>query len=158
MSYSLIKNGLSCTLTGHRKLGGDFNELSLKNAIENAVKGGAESFYCGMAIGFDLIAAEHVLECKKTHPHVRLIGCIPCPEQDKYFSPPERRKYASLLKQCDEVITVNDSYFNGCMLVRDRFMVDNCDLIIAYFDGRYEGGTAYTLRYAKSKNKKIVII
>ena len=158
MSDSLNKYKLSCALTGHRRIGGGLDVSKLNQTIESVIEQGTVSFYCGMAIGFDLIAAAAVLECKKKHPKVKLIACIPCPEQDKYYSSSEREKYRNILQQCDDVIIVNERYFDGCMLVRDRFMVDNCEKIIAYFDGRSDGGTAYTVKYAKSKNREIIIV
>jgi nucleoside 2-deoxyribosyltransferase len=46
-------------------------------------------------------------------------------------------------------------------LARDRAIVDNTDLLIGCprgYDLRSHGGTAYTVRYALSKGKPVVII
>ena len=139
-------------------MGESFDVAILKQAIEKLIAQGTAIFYCGMAVGFDLIAAAQVLECKKDYPFIKLVACVPCPGQDKYYSLEQKKRYACILKQCDEVITVSDKYYDGCMLARDRYMVDCCDKVIAYLDGRNEGGTAYTVRYARAQGKQIYII
>lgn len=159
MSYNLIdKKNISCALTGHRKLGESFDISLVERAIDSFIGEGILNFYCGMAMGFDLIAAKVVLERKKSNPEIKLIACVPCPNQDKYYSAEEKKKYGELLKSCDEVKLLSEKYFNGCMLVRDRFMVDSCGHLIAYLAGRNEGGTAYTVRYAKCLDRRIYVI
>ena len=37
-------------------------------------------------------------------------------------------------------------------------MVDNCDVLIAIYNGEPKGGTAYTVNYARRLGKEIVII
>lgn len=41
------------------------------------------------------------------------------------------------------------------MFVRDRFMVDNCDVLVTY-QRRKSGGTSYTVNYAKSKGINLI--
>lgn len=42
-------------------------------------------------------------------------------------------------------------------LVRNRQIVDRCDLLIACYDGRERGGTYYTVRYAREQGKEVRI-
>ncbi|MFQ9736830.1 MAG: hypothetical protein ACLR06_03380 [Christensenellaceae bacterium] len=58
----------SCAFTGHRRLGEDFDPERLKKEIESCVSRGVSLFYCGMAAGFDLYAAECVVELKESFP------------------------------------------------------------------------------------------
>lgn len=44
------------------------------------------------------------------------------------------------------------------MLVRNRYMVDHSDTVLAIWNGEESGGTWQTIKYARSKNKKIDII
>ena len=155
MSYNLIEQrAVSCALTGHRKLGDDFHLSSLEEHVERLIEEGVVNFYCGMAQGFDLIAAEVVLKAKKNHPKVKLFACVPCPDQEKYFSLEDKNRYAAILNGCDVIERISDYYYKGCMLARDRFMVDNCSHVLAYLD-KSVGGTAYTVRYAVSKVRNI---
>ncbi|NQV16963.1 MAG: DUF2493 domain-containing protein [Armatimonadetes bacterium] len=41
--------------------------------------------------------------------------------------------------------------------IRDKLIVENCDKIIAFYDGKCEG-TKYTLDYGKKLGKQIIII
>ena len=58
----------ACAFTGHRSLEKDFSEKKLKEEIERVISMGVTDFYNGMAMGFDLIAAETVLSLKKKNP------------------------------------------------------------------------------------------
>lgn len=38
---------------------------------------------------------------------------------------------------------------------RNRYLVDNCDLLVAVYDGKPGGGTAYTVDYARSVGREV---
>ena len=57
----------SCAFSGHRILDDNFDIKVLDREIKQLIDGGTEIFYCGMARGFDLIAAECVLKYKKKY-------------------------------------------------------------------------------------------
>ena len=145
-----------CAFTGHRDLGGKFDYNLLDRGILNLVKSGVTEFYCGMAVGFDMAAAECVLACKNEYD-VKLCACIPCPEQIKNYGSADKFRYERILKRCDEIIVLSENYYKGCMLARDRFMVDNCDVLLSYLR-KDSGGTFYTVNYAERKNVKIISI
>ena len=147
----------ACAFTGHRELKDDFSPKKLEEAIIAQLEEGVRVFYNGMAMGFDLLAAEYVLECKKKYEDVKLIACIPCLNQEKYFSDKDKKRYVSVLKKCDEQVLVSESYYNGCMQKRDRYMVDRADVLITYCK-KSKGGTAYTVRYFKKKYPKKPIL
>ena len=74
--------------TGHRpsSLPWKYNESApsciafkkdLYTMLEKAIQNGWTSFISGLAIGYDTIAAETVLELKKKYKDVRLYGAIP---------------------------------------------------------------------------------
>lgn len=146
-----------CAFTGHRQLGGDFDIAELKKILTGFIAEGYSTFLSGMAVGFDMLAAETVLQLKEQYPFLKLIACVPCAEQSRYFSAAEKSRYEGILKKCDEVKILNTSYYKGCMQMRDRYMVDNSSLIIAY-KRKNEGGTYYTLKYALSRNKRICLL
>ena len=134
-----------CVFTGHRELGADFSKSKLKKEIESLIKDGVEVFYNGMAMGFDLIAAECVLSLKRKHSHVKLVACIPCYGQERYFSDLDKRRYVKILKKADEKVTLAEHYYQGCMQQRDKYMVERADVMIAYCH-KPKGGAAYTVR------------
>lgn len=146
-----------CAFTGHRKIDDQPDYALLRDTLENLIENGVDTFYCGMARGFDMIAAEEVLKLKEIHPQIKLVACVSCPEQDKYFSAEEKRRYIEIIDSSDDLKVVSWRYFKGAMLKRNDYMVDKCGYLIAYMR-RESGGTAYTVRYARKKKRKIFIV
>ncbi len=134
-----------CVFTGHRGLESDFSEKLVKKAIKEALNEGYYTFLNGMAVGFDMRAAEILLSFKKKYPQIKLIACIPCENQEKYFSLTDKARYYHLLEKVDEKIILSDHYFTGCMQARDRYMVKRATMMIAYCH-KDTGGTAYTVK------------
>lgn len=52
----------------------------------------------------------------------------------------------------------NKNFYKQAPLERNKIMVDMCDFVLAYYDGRKTGGTYYTINYARKKNKQIMFI
>lgn len=144
----------SCTFTGHRALV-DLDVALLDRVVKNLIKNGCKRFLCGMAQGFDLAAAESVIALKREFLDVELVACVPCEGQSCYFSAADKLRYDRVLKNCSEIIVLSENYYQGCMHLRDRFMVDNCDLVVCYLRKR-SGGTYYTVKYARSQDKKVI--
>jgi uncharacterized phage-like protein YoqJ len=140
-----VKN---CVFTGHRILEKNFSVRKLKKEIKKAVEAGVETFYNGMAMGFDLVAAEKVLELRKKNPQIKLIACVPCYGQEKNFSDKDKKRYVAILKKADETVVLSENYYKGCMLVRDKYMADRGEMMICYCK-RDTGGAAYTVKYFK---------
>ena len=141
----------SCSFTGHRELPEDFDKENLTKTLETLIKKGVTTFYNGGAKGFDLISAEIVLDLKKKYPFITLILCIPCINQEKYYTEEDKKKYQEIFKKADEKIYIsNYAYFKGCMQKRDIYLVDHCDILIAFLK-KEKGGTAFTVSYCKKK-------
>lgn len=149
----------SCAFTGHRKIEENFDEQSLINAINKLIINGVHTFYCGMATGFDLLAAEALLKIKESNPHLKLIACIPYYGQEERYSATDKERYVEVIKKVDEQALISDRYYKGCMLKRDRYMADKADVLVAY-KRKETGGTAYTVRYFQKKYplKEIIFI
>ena len=144
----------SCAFTGHRDILKYPNAQDFESLLCEIIGLGVDTFLCGMARGFDLFAAEAVLKLKDGGKNLKLIACVPCPEQDKFFDKTDKQRYNYILSRADEVKLISDEYFKGCMQMRDRYMVDNSAYLVAYLREQ-TGGTAYTVNYAQKKNKKI---
>jgi hypothetical protein len=82
-----------------------------------------------MAEGFDLIAAEEVLTLRDKGNAVRLIAA--CPFDDGRS---RSERYARILGQADESVTLADNYSRGAYFVRNEYMVDNSSYLICYVD------------------------
>lgn len=164
----LTKEFKSCCFTGYRpeKFPFELNRRSkefkqLENKLIDAVFSlpdeGCYTFYTGMAMGFDIVAAEAVLLLRETYKKakINLICVVPFLEQSAAFSREWKRRYNNILGESDEVILLSDRYHKSCYRKRNEFMVDNSDFVITWFDGKY-GGTRNTLCYAEKKGKKII--
>ena len=82
---------------------------------------------------------------------------IPCEEQAARWGERDRQRYFSLVERCDGETMVQRQYDRGCMLRRNRYMVDHSALLIAVYDGML-GGTMYTLSYAMKQGLEIVTL
>ena len=148
--------GDTCCFTGHRNIPADLLPVvsaKLRAEILQAVSDGYTHFICGFAIGADLIFAEIIAELKQMH-HLTLEAAIPYPGRMK--TPDET--FHRLISCCDIVNIHSDHYFGGCYTKRNRDMVNQSSRMIAVHDGRLTGGTASTLKSAKTVNCNTVII
>ena len=163
-----FENYKKCCFSGYRpskfpfKLNNediDFQILKrrLFTTIENLIEDGCRVFYSGMAKGFDIIAAEAVLYFKQKLGDIKLICAVPFENQEITFSSDWKNRYNSILQSCDEVIVLSKDYHNGCYQNRNKFMVDNSDYVVTWYDGKL-GGTRNTLKYAQKKKRYIVNI
>lgn len=148
---TILQNNIkTCAFTGHRLLEEDFSLKQLKKVIKEVILRGVDTFYVGMAMGFDLYAAETVLSLQKKYKNIKLIACIPCYNQEKNFSSADKKRYTKILKKVDEQVLVSENYYNGCMQKRDIYMADRADILIAYLK-KDTGGTAFTVKYFQKK-------
>lgn len=162
-----IKEGSVVCFTGNRpaSLPWKSNEncdlfLSFKSNIkfflEELIKKGVTKFISGMAMGFDIVMAEIILELKADYP-VEIEGALPCIGQEDKWTSGYKNRYRALLEKLDTTTLVsNFRYFEGCFHIRNHYMVNNADIVVA---GSFKegGGTASTVEYAKKHNKQIVI-
>ena len=128
----------------------DFSPKLLKKYVLALISDGVDVFYSGMALGFDLIAAETVLSCKKKFPNIRLIACIPHYGQEARYSEKDKARYTKILKKADEQVLLSEEFTKNCYMDRNRYMADRADVLVAYLKQK-TGGTAYTVKYFQKK-------
>lgn len=145
-----------CALTGHRDLPPEFDFNGLNDKIEELIKGGCTSFLCGMAQGFDLAALNCLVGLRQRY-RLYLEACIPYRGFSRHFGLAEREEYDRLLSWCDRETVLLPAFERGCFLLRDRYMVDCADVVLAYCK-RETGGTAYTVRYAEKKGVPVLFL
>ena len=134
-------------------------ELILWKEIRRCMDEGYDTFYCGGARGVDIVCGEIVIAEKLSkHPDIRLVCAIPYREQAEKWGWMWRTRYLDLLRAADKIEQMCSNYQRGCYHMRNRYMVDNCDLLIAIYNGENNGGTAYTVNYARERGKEILII
>ncbi len=148
-----------CCFTGHRPSKMDMTENEIKplleKAIDDAIAEGYVTFITGMAEGTDIWAAEIVLDRKLTNKDIRLICALPHPGFESRRSMTEKRRFDKIISNADLVKMVNEHYFTGCYQVRNEWMIDRSNLVIAVWNGS-KSGTKNTVDYAKRKSVKVV--
>ena len=146
--------------TGHREIyKEDSNTIRqrLCDVILSLINDGYTEFRAGGALGFDMLAEDCVLELKKQYPQISLVIYAPCLDQSKYFSESEKKEYMRLITAADKRRCLAEKYYDGCMLDRNRVMVNGCSVCVAY-KRKNTGGTAYTVRYAKEQGVLVIEI
>ena len=150
--------GRICMFTGHRNIS-HRHLLSLSDSIdallERLISEGYTDFRAGGAMGFDTLAALAVLEKKKKYGFIRLHLFLPCHGQESRWSENMKRAYYRVLENADSVRYSCDTYVSWCMQKRNRDMVEGSELCVAYC-GKAEGGTAYTVAYARKNGVKVI--
>ena len=155
-----------CCVTGHRPKGFPFERnhmndsyekyLSVLNeAVEDLIDNGCVYYISGMAYGADLDFADMVLDYKAMDKEILLEAALPYSvDLAKLFLDNDNEK-SSILRDCDYIKFVSPNYHRGCMQKRNRYMVDKSDIVLAIWNGKCEGGTWDTIKYARSKEKTI---
>ena len=98
-----------------------------------------------------------LLNLKKKYKDIKIIACIPCSNQDQYFSQEDKLRYANLLEKVDEKVILANAYYNGCMQKRNIYMCDRADVLLCYLR-QEKGGTAQTVNYFKRKYPEKTVI
>lgn len=151
--------GKNCCFTGHRVLTPEQTGLAaqrIRRTVKALTSIGVTNFITGGALGFDTIAAQTVLELKRSgFSHIKLAVAVPCRDQCDRWRPSDVRLYKSILGSADETVCLSEKYTTGCMNVRNRFLVDHSAYCIAFVT-RDTGGSAYTVKYARSLNKNVI--
>lgn len=126
--------------------------------VTNLVNQGYTTFLTGMSEGFDMMAANAVIEVKHEFPHINLIAIIPFQGQELGYSDENKKDYASIWQQAyDHVYTSLTYTSNNDYLKRNDFLLDNSSFIVCFYDGQ-RGGTMYTYNRAVSRGMPIVNI
>lgn len=148
--------------TGHRKMGEPIAEIErrLSGTVENLIRNGYLYYGAGGARGFDALASEVVLKLKATYPQIHLILVLPFDEQyshEKNWTLAEVEQYHRLKEQASKVVVLAAGYSSGVYYRRNRHLVDNSSVCVAYMN-RANSGTSYTVNYAKAKRLEVVNI
>lgn len=149
-------------ITGHRpnKLGNDYNLTgplirSIRVELQIIIdKYKPTHIISGMALGIDTLWAQMALE-----NNIPLIAAVPCLDQEKQWTPSSQWIYRAIIN--DPLTSIKwvskGGYTYDCMHNRNIWMVDNCDLLVAVWDGT-TGGTYNCIKYAESIDCEIIRI
>lgn len=140
-------------VTGHRpdKIGGYDYWAPQRVWIREMLLGTLETLrpektISGMALGVDQDFAQVCIDMG-----LPFIAALPFLDQEITWPPSSRKYFDWLLERADSVVVVSPgSYSPAKMQVRNQWMVDHCNTLIAVWDGT-EGGTGNCVRYAEPR-------
>jgi uncharacterized phage-like protein YoqJ len=105
----------------------------------------------GMALGWDMALALTGLKLDKS-----VVAAIPFKGQESKWPQHWVRLYNQILSEVDKKIYVSEpGYSAEKMQIRNEWMVDNCNTVLALWNGS-PGGTANCVKYAETVEKQIV--
>lgn len=133
---------------------------AIKTEYRKLIQRGFNQFLTGGATGCDLMAAEVILELREEYPRkVKMTHwlCMPCFDHTAKWKDEDKERLEKIKEKSIAFYVSDRPYFNGCMQVRNRYMVDTSRVLLAVHDGQ-KGGTLNTLEYARRKNRKVIII
>ena len=158
---------MKIAITGHRpdKLDNDYDlkslltsEIKLKiiEVIDEKIMQFPNELVLisGMALGIDTLFAKIAIEL-----NLPFIAALPCVGQQSRWPEKSRKQYFEILQNelCEIHYVSNSGYTNFCMQKRNEWMVNECNILIAVWDGS-SGGTSNCIKYAKKVNREIIII
>ena len=145
----------TCCFTGHRIIRSDQMNI-VSDRTENTIRElitehGMRYFRVGGAQGYDTMVANILFRLRTTDfPDIQIILVYPFDGFTSRWTDAQRAVYNWMLPQYDKCVCVSPEGSREAFLVRDKHLVDNFSICIAYCIRNY-GGTAYTIRYAQSK-------
>ena len=149
--------------TGHRppKLGGYGKEAQQKlynfahHTIRKHLDICLDKTIVGMAQGWDMSVAQACFIL-----NVPYIAAVPYPGQELVWPALETRNlYRELLHSAERVVYVSESTGGNAaraLQLRNQWIVDHSDKLIALWDGYKIGGTWNCVKYAGFKKKEVV--
>ena len=150
----LTREQQTCCLTGHRVIPpGEEKKIMVRarNILLRLIREqNVRYFGVGGAVGFDMMAAEYLLDLKAHKEHqLKIISVLPYPDwrETEDWTDELRRREDQILRACDKVVYVRQEFESGVFLLRDRKLVDGSGYCVSYCN-RLRTGTAYTVRYA----------
>lgn len=150
-------------VTGHRpnKLGNEYDGVG---PISEMIKGHLQiiidehkhlkpTLITGMALGVDMLWAELAIANK-----LKFIAAIPCQQQYAVWPQRSKERWMRITDHplCEKYYVSVGPYTPAKMQIRNEWMVNNCDLLVAVWDGT-DGGTFNCMEYARALGRKMEV-
>lgn len=148
--------GLTIAVTGHRppKLGGygeqtDSQLIALADLILRETQ--PSTVIQGMALGWDQAVAFAAIR-----RHMKVVAAIPFKGQEAMWPEAAKARYQRILDRCSEVHVISPgTYTSAKMQIRNQWMVDSSDYLIALWNGS-GGGTGNCVQYTEQRKVPIL--
>jgi uncharacterized phage-like protein YoqJ len=142
------------SFTGHRNYNNSADD-KLRETVTSLYNIGARIFRVGMAEGFDMVAAEIVMELMSENSDITMEAYIPWPEFDKRLNASDAVRFRKILSCCDRRHIASEEYNKGVFHKRNDMLIDGADYIVAWWNGS-SSGTGYTVKRARRNHIRII--
>lgn len=142
---------MKITFCGHREILGDENlSARMEQCLRIQLSAGGTDFFFGGYGAFQVLAYHKVSVLQKQYPFVHTALVLP-------YLTENRKCFGNCQSGYDEIIypPLEAVPKRLAILKRDEWLVEQCDLIIAYVSHEW-GGAARMLEYARRKKKHII--
>lgn len=168
----MVKRKSACAFTGHRpnRFIFNYNEkhplcVKIKETILAECRRlyemeNVNAFYTGCALGVDMWGAEAVIQLKEAYPDIKLHCAAPFPNHTEKWVFEQDRRLHKIVCIADTATFTSKEYAADAYKIRNYYMVDNSQFLIAVFDNEknMRSGTMQTVNYALQKGLKISFI
>lgn len=133
-------------------------KAALRQEILNLCDQGITRFLTGAAAGVDMWCGEIVLELIAEGRDINLIAVVPFRAQDAKWSENNKKRYAAILEKCSEVLVLSEDFHTGSYLVRNTYLVEHANYIIAMpdYSNQPNSGTRQTISLAKKNGNTLI--
>ena len=111
----------------------------------------------GMALGYDTLFVEVAIEMG-----IPFVAAIPFAEQANLWPEENKKHYMNLLEKAKDIYihpqTVTKNKVYAGYFGRNRWIVQNSQLLVAYMINSEDGGTAHTWNYAVKEGRRTINI
>lgn len=145
---------MKIALTGHREErlpNVDNQDEIIKWIRMKLIENHCTDAYCGMATGADIIYGKIVIMLKKEGYPIKLHCILPC--KDYNITHPD---YLYLKENSDSFEYLSEEFYRGCDSERDKKMINECEILLAVWDGIKSGGVWSTIRKAEKEHKVVI--
>lgn len=150
--------------TGHRpqkaaigklKAFSELQSLTMTDLAKQAlVATEANLVISGGALGWDMAIARAAYSLQ-----IPYLVYVPFKGQESKWGELDQSRYRSMLSKAQKVVTVSEGAYSAqAMQKRNEAMVDDCETLLALWDGKERGGTWNCIQYARNKPDTRVIV
>ena len=140
---------------GHRKVYySDKVKERLEAAIAEQIKNGCKSFIMGTHGEFDSLALSCCRKARDTYPDIEIDVVL-----TSYHTVEKKDEFDYVPYQDVNTFMydIEDEHFKRQIIVSNRKMIDECDILICYVDKKQSpSGAKMAMNYAKRKGLKII--
>lgn len=154
----MINNDYEIVFFGHRKIYKEnIIRQRLLDCVELHILNGAKRFKVGTHGDFDKLALSVCCELRNKYKDIKITAVFTTlsfltKKEDYSIADDYKRNNIETM-----VYPIEEEHYKNQIVVNNRLMVDDCDLVICYVDMKeYRSGAKRAVNYAKKQGKQII--